>query len=1062
MYLARQPELERVVALKVIDPAREGDAGLRARFQRESRIAASIDHPHVLPIYEAGRGRRRALPGHALRRRHRPAHACCATGELAPERALALATQIAGALDAAHARGLVHRDVKPANILLAGGTPEHAYLTDFGVAKRTATATDLTRQGALIGSVDYVPPEQIEGRELGPAADVYALGATLFHMLAGRPPHEGDSDAAVLQAHLTAAPPALRELRPELPELLDGVLARAMAREAADRYKSAGDFAKDLATVLAPVRSAPARTAGGATVVPAGDGAPCPSCGAQTTAGARFCATCGTPIAAQPARETRRLVSAVRVELSGTTVLGDDIDPERRRLLVARARERVIGALEAHGATVRDEGRDAITGLFGVAGVREDDALRAVRAAMEVGERIEAMNAELGAPRACRRPNGRGHRRGRRRRRRGRRGRRSRARSSPVRRGSRSRPRRTRCCSARHRDAQVREAVVAGAPRVRGGGGGRARRRGALTRRGRRGDPTQGRGPTVGRDREIDQLRDSSSSVPSRSSARLSSRVLGPPGIGKSRLASVFAASIDGEALACSRAVAPFYGAGSGFGPCWTSSTSRRRGAGRADSAGGVGGGERRRAGRAADRRRLGSAPTPATRPHGRSAALRGARRGGADGHRSSRTSTGPSRRCSTSSNSVADEVRDLPLVLVCLSRARAAGRAPDLGGRDVQRDHDHARSSDARPERAARRGARLRRRARRGAPRADRPDRRGQPARSSSRPSPSCATAAMRPAARACQPRSRACSRPAWTGSRPRTARCSRAPRSSGASSRAQRSCAHARGGARGARRAPARAGAARADQRPAQGAARRDRELRFGHALIRDTAYARAAQAGALRPAPGPRVLARGLRRRGRGRTRRGARLPPRARVRVPDRGGRGRRHRPRARRRREVHGCSAAGQRAVARDDLQSGVGLLRPRRRSARGTSAARVGLLAESRPRWSPSARSRRSTGVLREIVRVADPTPADPLDALARTVGPGASERRQIDAAIEMATEAARVFRRLGDDRHLGQILLVAGDLHSLYGRATPAQRRVRGGTAARARLPGRSRPRRP
>ncbi len=172
-------------------------------------------------------------------------------------------------------------------------------------------------------------------------------------MLAGRRPREGDSDAAVLQAHLTEAPPTLRELRPELPELLDGVIARAMAREPAERYRSAGDFAKDLATVLAPAVT-PTRAPGatrteGATVVPSDDGTTCPTCGAVTTPGARFCATCGVPLAARPARETRRLVSVVRVELSGTTVLGDDIDPERRRILVTRARERVIAALERTG-----------------------------------------------------------------------------------------------------------------------------------------------------------------------------------------------------------------------------------------------------------------------------------------------------------------------------------------------------------------------------------------------------------------------------------------------------------------------------------------------------------------------------------------------------------------------------------------------------------------------------------------------------------------------------------------------------------------------------------------
>ena len=203
VYLARQPELERVVALKVIDPAREGDAGLRAPFP--ARIAhRGVDRsPPCAPDLRGRRGRR-ACSTWPCASSTAPTCAPCSRRRASsrPSARSRSPRRSPGALDAAHARGLVHRDVKPANILIAAGTPEHAYLTDFGVAKRTATVTDLTRQGALIGSVDYVPPEQIEGRELGPAADVYALGATLFHMLAGRPPHEGDSDAAVLQAHL--------------------------------------------------------------------------------------------------------------------------------------------------------------------------------------------------------------------------------------------------------------------------------------------------------------------------------------------------------------------------------------------------------------------------------------------------------------------------------------------------------------------------------------------------------------------------------------------------------------------------------------------------------------------------------------------------------------------------------------------------------------------------------------------------------------------------------------------------------------------------------------------
>jgi serine/threonine-protein kinase len=151
--------------------------------------------------------------------------------------------QVAGALDAAHLRGLVHRDVKPANVLVAAEEPEHAYLTDFGVARRVGVRARVTRAGQWVGTLEYLAPEQIRGEAPAAAGDVYALTGLIYHCLTGEVPFPRDGDAALIWAHMSVAPPAATRVRPDLPQALDSVIARGMAKDPAERFASAGELA---------------------------------------------------------------------------------------------------------------------------------------------------------------------------------------------------------------------------------------------------------------------------------------------------------------------------------------------------------------------------------------------------------------------------------------------------------------------------------------------------------------------------------------------------------------------------------------------------------------------------------------------------------------------------------------------------------------------------------------------------------------------------------------------------------------------------------------------------
>jgi len=242
VYRAVQLDLDRAVALKLIAADLAEDSSFRDRFVRESRLAASIDHPNVIPIYYTGEFEgdlyiaMRYVDGSDLRTLVR------ALGRLEPERAVRIVAQVASALDAAHERGIVHRDVKPANVLL--GASDHAYLTDFGLTKRISSHSGNTRAGGWVGTLGFVAPEQIRGERVDARADIYALGCVLFHTLAGGPPYQRDSDEATLWAHLHDDPPSLRANAPDAPPELQAVIDRALAKEPDDRYQSAGDLGR--------------------------------------------------------------------------------------------------------------------------------------------------------------------------------------------------------------------------------------------------------------------------------------------------------------------------------------------------------------------------------------------------------------------------------------------------------------------------------------------------------------------------------------------------------------------------------------------------------------------------------------------------------------------------------------------------------------------------------------------------------------------------------------------------------------------------------------------------
>jgi serine/threonine protein kinase len=245
VYRATQLDLERTVALKLLAPDLAEDDSFRERFKRESRLAAQLEHPNVLPIYEAGEWEGRMFI--SMRFVNGPDLSVLLQrgGCLAPGHATSIVAQLADALDAAHAKGLVHRDVKPANVLLARRTEGgHCYLADFGLGRRLASDSVLTENSGPVGTLDYIAPEQLQGETVDARADVYSLGCLLYEALTASVPFPRESNAATMMAHLADPPPALGDAAPRLPAALDDVITRALAKNPAERFPSAGELAR--------------------------------------------------------------------------------------------------------------------------------------------------------------------------------------------------------------------------------------------------------------------------------------------------------------------------------------------------------------------------------------------------------------------------------------------------------------------------------------------------------------------------------------------------------------------------------------------------------------------------------------------------------------------------------------------------------------------------------------------------------------------------------------------------------------------------------------------------
>jgi CheY-like chemotaxis protein/predicted Ser/Thr protein kinase len=248
VYRAEHINLQRRAAIKIIAPDLAESAGFRERFTREARIAAALQHPNIVTVYDAGEVdgllylAMQYIQGEDL------SAVLMREGRLRPYRAIDVCRQVASALDAAHAMGLIHRDVKPANVLIEGRT---AFLTDFGLTKRLdGTHAQITRVGDVVGTIHYVAPEQIEGRKVSARSDVYSLGCLLYHCLSGTVPFARETDVAVIYAHLSEEPAKLADIRPELPAGLDAVVAKAMDKSPDRRFPSCGDMISAARAVL--------------------------------------------------------------------------------------------------------------------------------------------------------------------------------------------------------------------------------------------------------------------------------------------------------------------------------------------------------------------------------------------------------------------------------------------------------------------------------------------------------------------------------------------------------------------------------------------------------------------------------------------------------------------------------------------------------------------------------------------------------------------------------------------------------------------------------------------
>ena len=256
VFRARDEALNRHVALKILAPAIAADEAFRHRFIRESQAAAAVDDPHIIPVYQAGDAGRVLFIAMRLVRGGDVTTLVRREGPLTPRRAATIISAVASSLDAAHEAGLVHRDVKPANILLdiRPGRPDHVYLSDFGLSKSALGVSGITATGQFLGTPTYIAPEQINNKMVDGRADQYSLAVTAFELLTGAPPFRGEQPMAVVYAHLSEPPPSLTSRRPDLPPSVDAVFARALAKNPADRFGSCQEFADAMRRALGIAR----------------------------------------------------------------------------------------------------------------------------------------------------------------------------------------------------------------------------------------------------------------------------------------------------------------------------------------------------------------------------------------------------------------------------------------------------------------------------------------------------------------------------------------------------------------------------------------------------------------------------------------------------------------------------------------------------------------------------------------------------------------------------------------------------------------------------------------
>ena len=377
VYRAQHMNLQRRAAIKIIAPEFADTKGFRTRFIREARIAAALHHPNIVTVYDAGQSGETLYIAMQFIRGSDLGAILREEGRLRPYRAIDICRQIASALDAAHGMALIHRDVKPGNVLIEG---RRAYLTDFGLTKRAGDdRTNLTRAGELVGTIHYIAPEQIEGGHVDARTDVYSLACLLFHCLVGDIPFSRDTDVAVIYAHLSEPPPKPSELRPELPLGLDAVVAKALDKSPVRRFASCSELMSAARVVLDA--AGPLRDTVSGRGVPIGGDAP-----DVATAVGRRVPTRDSDPASVPASEKRARVLLAGLDASARAIvqvavgaicdvelIGDGED------VVEAARERHPDLIVLDWNAVDLATRDILEALHGDAVTRDSKVLLVVR-----------------------------------------------------------------------------------------------------------------------------------------------------------------------------------------------------------------------------------------------------------------------------------------------------------------------------------------------------------------------------------------------------------------------------------------------------------------------------------------------------------------------------------------------------------------------------------------------------------------------------------------------------------------------------------------------------------